>query len=296
MSTFGRVLTLDVGGVQIKHINPKTDLRVAFDVARDRSRDPDRAMITVWNLSASTRAQLEATDRVFASLSAGYSTDSEHLIFSGVLLYVHSGRDGASYQTTIELGDEAEQRTALARIHRQFPVGMTYGQVLIELVKATGLKGGNLDQASASARIAGSLALVRPWLATGQAIGELSAFCRALGFTWKIQDGAVIILGLGSGALGKGPLLSQETGLEAAPSVDPEGLIKLTCRLTPDLVPGRPFQVTSAEVNGIYVATATQHVGDTHGGAWSVQVDGEPFAASVAKGLVVDGVNHKKGG
>lgn len=297
--TFHRTCTLDLqtssGGFRVRSAT-KHDLRVAFDVARDRSRDPDSAVITVWGLAPSSCAQLENSDRVFATLTAGYETEGEHQIFSGVLLNVHSGRDGASWATTIELGDEAEQRTALARIHRQFPIGMTYGQVLTEIVKSTGLKGGDLALASASARVAGSLTLKRPLLVTGQAIGELSAFCRSIGFSWKIQDGAVVVLGLGAGANGSGPLLSIETGLEAAPSVNGEGLIQCMSRLVPDLVPGRAFSVVSTTATGIYVATATKHLGDTHGAAWTVQTDGEPLAASVAKGLVVDGLNHKKAG
>lgn len=285
--TFSRRLTLDIGNARIKH-DSSASLRVSFSIERDKSRDPNSAEIQIYNLAPSTRSQLSEKPRVACRLSAGYD-GSEADLFLGVLLHVVHVKEGTDWITSCLLGDEDESRTALRRIHRTFPKGTPNATVLSELVKATGLKQGNTGEASVEARLIGKLTLPRPWLATGSALGELNAFARSLGFDWTIQDGAVLFTGLSAGTAGTGPLISAATGLEATPSVDADGIVTATSRLIGDLVPGRPFQLDSQAVSGLYIAQKTKHVGDTHGAEWSVTVEGVPFAAQVKKGLIVNG-------
>lgn len=285
--SFGRRLTLDVGGFRIRHAGPR-DLRVAFAVERDKSRDPNAAVVQVWNLAPETRAELIEKPRLFCKLSAGYADEGEHVIFVGVLLHVESRRDGASNVTEMHMGDESEQRTALQRIHRTFPAGTPVATVLRELVKATGLEQGNTAAASIEARIAGSLGLPRPYTASGQALSELNAFARALGFDWTIQDRKVFFTGLSSGVLGTGPVLRADTGLEENPTVDGEGRVSVLTWMIPDLLPGHPFSIQSETLRGLYVADTTRHFGDTHGADWSVAIEGVPFEQFISRGLKVN--------
>lgn len=291
--TFHRTLTLEIGpkgaaGFRVRSASPN-DLRVAFDVQRDKSRDPNAATISIWGLAPERRDELAASDRSYVTLSAGYLSEGESSIFQGVLLHAESVRADNTMRTDLTLGDEAAARMALKRIHRVFPAGTPAATILRELVKATGLELGNLSDASAEARFAGAATLPRPYIATGSAVSELSAFARVLGFDWTIQDGKVQFLGLSKGVLGSGPLISQETGLESEPTVGKDGTIQFTTRLVADLMPGRPFEVRSDRASGVYVATATHHKGDTHGTAWGLDVDGEEIAKSLKKGLVVNG-------
>lgn len=290
--TYGRKLELNVGGVQIKH-ESSADLRVSFDIQRDRSRDPNAALISIWNLAESTRDAFENLGRVLCTLDAGYLDDGAHNIFTGVLLDISSEKDAGGFRTDLTLGDDKEQRAANAHTHRTFPEGMPVSQVLRELVKACGLEGGNISEASSRARLAGSAELQRPWLASGQALNELQHFCRALGFNWTLQDQAVLFTGLSRGSFGRGPLFDA-SNLFQAPQYDAEGNIAVSSWLVPELMPGRPFQVDYGNTNAAFVASQTQHVGDTHGSDWYIAAVGEPFDQSISKGLIVDGKSQGK--
>lgn len=282
--SYGRRLELRVGDKLIKY-NELGGLRVAFDVSRDKSRDPNSAKISIWNLAETTSRAWESEERVFVELRAGYADEAVHTLFLGVALDIRTERDGASMVTNLELGDDDKQKAALQRIHRTFSKGTPVATVLRELVKATRLKGDNLDQVAGFARIGDSTTLTRSHLATGSALGELQHFTRALGLSWTVQDQSIVFGSVDKGTAGSGPRLKSEN-LAAKPAIDGKGNISLTTRLIPDLLPGRPFDV---EGFGLFVATQTQHQGDTHGNDWSVIVEGEPFETSVKRGLVVNG-------
>lgn len=283
--SYGRICTLRIGEYEIRH-RSSLDLRIAFSVDRDKTRDPNAAMVSVWNLSPETRGRLEDTPRLFCELSAGYQDEGEHRIFSGVLLGADSSRDGAGWVTTMELGDDGETPSALATIARTFPEGMQIATVLSELVKACGIKTTGLSSASSYARLAGSATLPRPWTASGQALGALHAFCRSLGFQYSIQNQAVVFLGLGRGTSGSGPLIRSEN-IEGPVTIDAEGTVAFSCKMIPDLVPGSPLRLDADRVQGDYAAIVTQHTGDTHGAQWSVLVEADPLDRVKTKGLRV---------
>src|SRR5688572_4885778 len=109
--TFHRTLTLDVGpkgsqGFRVRNATPN-DLRVQFDVQRDKSRDPNSASISIWGLAPERREELEASDRAYCQLSAGYLTDGESSIFQGVLLHAESVPADGTMRTDLTLGDES---------------------------------------------------------------------------------------------------------------------------------------------------------------------------------------------
>ena len=285
--SYGRRLQLGIGDTLIEY-NSSRDLRVAFDVTRSKTRDPNAAAIQVHNLNPATRGALEQQERASCELSAGYADESTHVIFAGVLLHIESYRADGGIVTDLQLGDDTEQKAAIPRIHKNFPTGTPISNVLQDLVSATGLKGGNFAEAAPFARLVGGTALQRPWFASGQALSELHAFARSLGFQWTMQDQQVIFTGLGRGTGGSGPVFTGDNVPET-PQIDADGLITLTGRLVPELVPGRPFEVDTAEVQGRFVATDTRHYGDTSGTDWSVFVTGEPFDRAVSDGVQVNG-------
>ena len=224
---------------------------------------------------------------MFCELEVGYADEGSHNIFRGVLLDVQSMREGPEFVTTVTLGDDGEQKTAGLRIHKMFPKLTPIASVLGDLVKATGLEGGDLATASAKARLAASTTLQRPFLASGQALGELHAFTRSVGLEWSLQDQKIVFAGLGPGGSGSGPLIQGQNVAES-PTTDAEGSVTFVSRMIPDLVPGRPFKLDTESTQGLYVCTESRHFGDTHGADWSVEVTGDPFSVSVDRGLVVN--------
>jgi hypothetical protein len=283
--SYGYSAELLLGDLKISFGGP-SDLRMSFDVKRDKSRDPNDATIRIWNLAPATRAKLESTPRVFADLKAGYRDSGVFGIFSGVLLGVESSRDDGGFVTEITLGDDAKARAALNRVHRVFPAGTAVEAVFRELIKATGLQPGNFSQAAAELRIQGHATLPRAWSAAGSALNELQIFARSAGIQYTIQDQQVLLLGVKSSALGA-PLLRGENVL-GIPTTDAEGIVSCTSRLIPDLIPGLAFRLETEEVKGDYAAISSRHYGDTHGNDWNIDVQGMPFALLKTKGLKIN--------
>lgn len=286
--SYGRRLNIKVGDVEIVNEDSR-DLRVAFDVSRDKSRDPNAAVFTIWGLADSTRQKFEEVGRAFAECEAGYADESVHNIFSGVLLDVRTDKDSDGGRfVELSLGDDADEKTVIRRIHRNFGANTPVSTVLRELVRATGLEADGLSRVAGTARIDGKITLDIPWLATGQALSELHHFTRSAGIRWSIQDQKISFFGVTPPDFKQGPLFTDENMFPGV-QVDAEGNISLASTLVPELRPGKAFRVESEKATGNFVATQTQHVGDTRGTDWSIAVVGEPFDTSVRKGLVVNG-------
>lgn len=283
--SYGRSIVLRIGDREIVS-RGGGDLRVHFDVRRDKSRDPNDATIQIWNLAATTRAEFEKRARLFCELRAGYEDESIHRVFSGVLLDVVTTYEGPDVITTCTLGDDAAKlAAAVARLHRTFPTGTPVGAVLRELVKATGLGPGNLPQFEQQARLNKSQTLQRPWSTNGSALQELHTFARSLGWQYTIQDQSVQFLGVeppsGSGAL----ITSQNA---QTPTRDAEGTISFTCRLIPELIPGSPVRLDMRDIKGDFAVIQTRHYGDTHSGDFAIDVQADPFSRIISKGLRVN--------
>ena len=283
--SFNRRAELTVGDAKIFG-GEFGQLRMAFQVSRDKSRDPNDATIQVWNLSPSRRAAFEGAERIACELKAGYEDESIHRIFSGVLLDATSEREGPDWVTTFSLGDDGPEKAVTQRIQRKFAAGTEVSTVLRELVRATGLKPGNLSAAVKEARFGGATTLTRPWTAGGAALGELHAFARSVGLQYTIQEGEVRFLGFEPPNNGRGPIITGEN--VQPPSIDAEGNVKFVCRMLPDLVPGVPVRLDTQKVSGDFVALKTQHVGDTYGSDWAVDVLCAPISAIISQRVKIN--------
>ncbi len=283
--SFGRKAVLVIGDKEIRS-DASLDLRIAFDVLRDKSRDPNDATIQVWGLSEATRAQFEEAARIPCDLSAGYADEGISRIFSGVLLDAVSVKEGADWVTTFSLGDDGPAKAALKRVQRRFGVGTPVATVLRELVKATGLGPGNTTIAARDARLGGGAQLTRPWTASGSALQALQSFSRSIGLSYSIQDGGVLFLGVAPALLGRGPVITGDN--VQAPTLDANGAATFVCRLLPDLIPGMPLRLDTDRVKGDFAAISTQHFGDTHGADYSVKVTADPISRIMKEGLRVN--------
>ncbi len=284
--SFQRICTVRIGSVEIVHRSSE-DLRIAFDISRDKSRDPNSGMVSIWGLAKTTSAELERNPRLFCELSCGYADEGESRIFTGVVLGAHTMREAdGGWVTTAELGDDAEIKSSIAMIARTFPTGTPFATVITEIVKAAGLKTKGIASLNSYARLAGSATLPRPWPAFGQALGCLHSICRSLGFQYTIQDQEVIFFGLGKGIGNSAPVIRSEN-IHGSVSIDAEETISFSCGMIPDLVPGKALRMDARDISGDYVAISTKHTGDTHQGDWVVSVEADPFSKVKTKGLRV---------
>lgn len=271
--SFGRSVKFRVGGVE--YLSEKgDDLRMTFDVARTKSRDPNEATLQLWGLSEATRRSFEKEPRQFCEIFAGYRDETVDRIFSGVLLE-SSVSIGVDTVTTLTMGDDAKQKAINVVMSRRFPSGTSHLTVIRELAKALGFEFENVSQFASEAKLEGSDVLDRSWTVQGSVLQALHTFTRSLGYQYTIQNRSVVLIGLrpvGS----KGPLI---TGDECeSPSINAEGTVSFTCRLKPGLVPGTAFKLDTAEVKGDFVAVSTRHSGDTHSGDFIVQCEGDPVS------------------
>jgi hypothetical protein len=123
---FNRDLSLKIGELEINiqapnpalPDRPAPSLRVTFDIEKNTNRDPNRALITIYNLNESNRATLQkGSDLVTqfkkqkklyqwqVTVAAGY-VGTKKQIFLGDILFADSRREGSNWVTTIEAGDE----------------------------------------------------------------------------------------------------------------------------------------------------------------------------------------------
>lgn len=275
----GRAVQIQLGSISIDTTDADETLRCAFNVKRDKSRDPDAAEIVIYNLSSATRSQLDGNERIVCSVSAGYRDDDVSQIFFGYLHHVQHAKESVDWVTRVSLADDGEKdRAKLKRIRKTFPKNQAIAQVLKTMVKATGIPEGNMGLFASRARMRGLPLLPRAWHANGEAVGELAVFARSMGWEFSIKEGAFQFLEIGTALLGTGPLISKATGMIGAPTLDADGNVQVKSLLLPDVRPGQAFVVQS-EINGSgqYIATAVEHSGDTHGQDWYVTIDGQPL-------------------
>lgn len=278
---FRRSFRVTVGSKQFGSVDVERPISFAFSVDRDTTAVPNSATVTLWNLAADTRAELESlaggTGGVPVRVEAGYG-DRIGQIFFGGLRRVQSWREGPDWVTELSGGD-GERQIATARINRTFARGTPVSAVLRELVRQLGVEPGGLGSMNIPGFNAGGTSLSRPFAARGDAALALEAFCRSLGLRWSVQDGAFFAAPSGSPSVpGEGPLLTPDTGLIETPTVDKDGKVSGISLLDADLLPGRVFRVESSRVTGNFVCTETHHYGESLGDSWYVEWTGTPPA------------------
>lgn len=280
---FGRVCRVIVGRPQDDYRTLAPDaieiegLRVQFKVVRTGTKEPNTAEVTIWNLSPSNRALVQAKGSKLILL-AGYE-GSFRQIFAGDVRTVDQVRDGAHWTTKIECGD-GERAYLYARVSEAFAPGTPANVVGARLITLLGLDPGDaLARVSAIGRN-----FTQGYSARGPVSRELDRLLDGLGLTWSIQDGRLQVLGPGESVQPSTSIeLSPETGLIGSPehgSPDAKGgpgVLKVKSLIQPDLRPAVRFALVSATVTGNYVCGKVELSGDTAGGEWYTTIEATPL-------------------
>lgn len=288
---FDRAFRVVLGTTEVDALaGANSGLRLRFAIQRDEKRTPNSAEISLYGLSPERAAELASKSEVSVSLEAGY-VGAVGQLFLGDLRTVRNTRDGASRVCTISGGDgEALLRTA--RINRTFRAGTPVGDVLRGLASALGVERGNVASAAAGLQ---TQRLPRAETLCGLVYDELEEFCRTYGLRWSVQDSALQVRTGNEPVRGtQGPLLRADTGLIGEVEVEAQGkakksrrvidshegqvLVRGSCALNPDLIPGVPFRVEAEAFTGNLVCLETVHRGDSHSvSEWSVDWVGRPY-------------------
>lgn len=247
-------------------------LRIGFKVIKDSQPQPNNVEISIYNLSASSRAALEEKGcRIL--LLAGYA-DQVSQIASADVRIAQSQKLGVDWVTKIEAGD-GERAIKFARVKESWAPGTPVSEIISKTVGALMLDPGN---ALSKARQI-SAQYSSGYVQNAKASDELTTLLEPHGYEWSVQDGRIEVLKKDEALPETAPLLSPDTGLIGAPEMGTAAkagekpVLKVRSLLQPRIRPGQRFQLLSASRNGVFLAKKVTHAGDTFGNDWYTDIE-----------------------
>lgn len=269
---FGRKIDLTIGTIKIEGV-AFPGLRVVAKVLRSLKTTANSASVTVYGLSPEHRSALTKTQSPTVALTAGYDKQLTRL-FVGQAVHVHHEKlvEAGDITTTVSTTDGGgAQQTA--RVKKTFPPGAKAGDVMAELVKALGIKVGNLSQAKARLNAGkGATVFAEGVTLTGNASAELTALCRSCGLEWSIQDGALQVLDAAK-ALDSAAIVLDSSLLMGTPSISNKGIVQGMTFLQKDFTPGRQVQIAHEFVSGIFRLEKCEYILDSYADDWTVKFE-----------------------
>lgn len=270
---FGRSVKVQIDTIVL---HPK--MHVSFKATKTLKPEPNTCELKIWNLTGDQRAALTKKKLPVVSLAAGYGTDLTQL-YLGEVLSVQHERKGADLITTASTtdGGDASQKK---RVHVSFDRGASPVSVLKAIVKALGIKPGNMASAVAALNKGLSATMYAEGVAiNGSATRNLDTLCRSAGLEWSIQDGQLQFLDINK-ALAKFAIrLTPTTGLIGTPSLDAKGIVRGQSLIIKDMLPGRQVQLDGAFVKARARLLKCEYSGDTRGDAWFVDFEADTKGA-----------------
>lgn len=287
---FDRVYRLLVGkkgeskGLEI------TELRIQFDIEKTAKKNPNKNSIKIYNLTKTTREELEKPD-TRCLLYAGYKDgDGALLLFSGAVTFAWSKYDLPEVVTEFELGDGAPEIRDTT-ISVGYDKGIKSTQILNDVSKQMGTP--LTLPSDAPERVwANGLSYY------GSARTLLDKVTKGTGLEWSIQNGNLQVIKSGMVTTRQGIVLSANSGLIGSPERNrkaKEGTadVKDTSKkkvkvstlaqhhdgwstkslLMPTINPGDRVKLESRSVNGVFRVQEVKHHGDSDaGGDWQTEL------------------------
>lgn len=265
-----RKIALQIDTIALEGVS-SPGLRVTAKVTRSLKPSANTATISVYNLNEQHRNALTKVASPTVSLTAGYENQLTR-IFVGQAIHVRHERKDGDIVTTVSTTDSGGAGQT-KRIARSFPKGARAGDVLEALVKALGVKPGNLAQVKAKLNAGKGATLYSEGVSiSGNVRDELGVLCRSCGFEWSVQDGAVQILDAGK-ALDSAAIVLDKSLFIGTPSISNLGVIEGTTFLQKDFSPGRQVQVAHPFVSGIGRLEKCEYDLDSYAEPWTVHFE-----------------------
>jgi hypothetical protein len=281
---FGRVASVLVArDTPLRPLQVGSPLRIQFKVEKQPLTPPNTAEISITNLSAESRRALQKFGAL-VELRAGYVDDGAHLplLFRGDARTIDSVKRGAEWITKIQCGD-GEIAYRFASVNLSFGLG-TSAEVIARAL-AMKLQEAGVDVSAFLSQL-GQHAIAFPvpqfvfgFATQGNALQELDKLIAPRGYLVSIQAGKLRVIPANGTSPKEAILIAEGSGLVASPehgSPDRNGLpsvLKVRSLLLGALEPGDPFILKSADLNGSFRAEKVSHVGDTHGGEWTTEIE-----------------------
>lgn len=270
MALYGRKVIL-----QLDNSNYE-DLRIDFSVTKTLGGKPNKASISVYNLSDVSgflRAALEDKDNApRIRLLAGYN-GAPGLLFDGF-----PTKDGISYSKSG--GDRVVKITAKdgfkryqnARVSASFATETTYEEVLTEVLTQLGLPLDTVD-------VPPDIRLTQGISLEGQAVDILDRLAQSANADWSIQDGKFMFLQKSRRRNGQGVLFSYKSrNIVGVPQRKKDGVVVPTLISQP-FIPGSLFRLESFSglLDGDYKIKKVDYRGSSWSGDFTASVFGVDY-------------------
>lgn len=272
---FGRRFSLIVGNKKIEGGGDSgPGLRVAFRVSKSIGKNPNTALIQIFNLSRDTREAMKHGQALV--LEAGYK-DTIASIFSGTVRHVSSELQGPTWVTKIQSGD-GEKSYNVSRFAKSYSKNVSVTTIVKDAIAATSLNPGNVDAAFAETPRGNLTTFSRGYVAHGRAIETIYALAKSVGLTVSIQGGTFQFLRNGA-APGQAVLISSGTGMIGSPVFSSAktdkgpGRVLAKSLLQPSIICGGQVKVQSEIVTGAFRVEKLEHVGDNYGQDWETSLE-----------------------
>ncbi len=305
-----------------------TELRIKFDIEKSAKKNPNNSTIEIYNLTKSTRAELEKPN-TRCVLYAGYKDqDGPVLIFQGDVTFAWTAFELPDVITKFELGDgSAAIRDTTISVG--YGKGVNSKQILHDVSK-------KMD----TPLVMPSNLIDRVWQNGlsffGPARTLLDKVTKGSNTEWSIQNGNLQVIETGMVTTRQGIIISAESGLIKSPEREraakdqksgktkpashsaeseledeseegdtPSKKIKSTSEpakgvdgwrvntlLMPSLNPGDRVQLDSRSVQGIFRIQELKHKGDNWEGDWQTEMKLIDTAAPLDGGKGKKGKSH----
>lgn len=275
MSQFDRIAAVEVeteGGDVVRIDN----LRIAFEVERSETEANDRCQVSIWNLAATTRNQLQDRD-VNMTLFAGYRQDiGLRPVFFGQAQYLIHKVTPPLVVTVMEAQDGVTQLREV-RISLSRGPNSTARQVLDAIAAALGMP----------LRVIGppiTEVYPRGYAFAGPAREALNQVMYRIEREWLVFNGELLIvpragssndvveINAATGMIGAPERINFSEGeLTGTSSAEPQW--KVTTLLQPRLAIRAQAVLQAQNVAGTFTVSAYKHIGDTRGQEWFSEIE-----------------------
>ena len=286
MTQFNRSASVVVGEVGSAGIVIK-DLRIVFKVNKNLDKEPNKAEISIYNLSQQTRNNIDgfgAKDQQFGQdvfLNAGYKDgDGEDVLFIGNITNITHKFEKPHVITVIHAQDGQKSLNSV-KANISFKSGSSAKDVLNTIIKlypvASDKLGINVDDKR----------YLSGFSFSGNASDAMDKVTRFLGLEWSFQNNELKFIPLDESDQSRIVLLTPKTGLIGSPEREDKqdrkskGKSKIVkagwkvkCLLNPKINPSGRLAIQSREIPDVQDFTIIQvdHIGDTHEMDWTTEV------------------------
>jgi hypothetical protein len=257
--------------------------RIAFEVHKNNSKEPDKAVIRMWNLRPQIRTLIRlnflADDSITVKLKVGYQGFTKQ-IFQGQARDVEPGRqEGAVDIVTQFIVGDGIDAFREGFVNESFGPGTPMDVVLSSVIAAMGLipAAGSLVLFQSKLPTSAIGAANSGFVATGKAADILDTLCALTSLRWFIRDNQVVFQDTRTFLTDFAVRLTPGTGLLWASEPHGRNQMKVKALLNPDLQPGRQI-ILQNELglpigDGNYAIESMRAFGDTEGAEWVAMIE-----------------------